>query len=60
MTAKSSKGFFSSAFSAIVRARQAQADRHVASVLLSLDDAALRAGGYDRTELRKRAKVSFF
>lgn len=55
-----SKGFFSSAFNAIVKARQAQADRHVASVLLSLDDDALRAGGYDRADLRKRAKVSFF
>lgn len=59
MTSKTSRGFFRSAFNAIVNARQVQAERYVAGVLLSLDDETLRAGGFDRAELRKRARTSF-
>ncbi|PSJ64900.1 hypothetical protein [Kumtagia ephedrae] len=58
MTTRAAPGFFKSALDAFVRARQAQADRYVAGVLLSMDDETLHAGGYDRADLRKRATVS--
>lgn len=49
------QGFFRSALDAMMAARERQARRYVAGALLKLDDEALRAGGYDRVELTKRA-----
>ena len=48
-------GFFANAIGAMMAARERQASRYAASVLLKLDDATLRAQGYDRADLRKRA-----
>ena len=56
----SKTGFFRSAFDAIVEARQKEANRYVSNALLMLDDATLKAHGYDRAELRKRGGTSYF
>ena len=37
----------------VVTARQRQANRYVNGVLLGMDDATLRAAGFDREELRR-------
>ena len=47
--------FLKSAFHALAQARASQAERYVAGVLLSYDDETLRAHGYSRAALRKRA-----
>lgn len=53
--ATKSRGFFADAFQAFVNSRERQADRHVSRALLMLDDETLKANGYSRPELTKRA-----
>ena len=48
-------GLFRRALHSYIRARELQAERVVAGVLLSLDDRTLAAGGYCRDQLAKRA-----
>lgn len=52
-------GFFRNAIGAMMAAREKQAARYVAGVLLKYDDDTLKAGGYSRAELEKRASVSY-
>lgn len=52
-------GFFRNALGAMMAARERQASRYVAGVLLKYDDDTLKAGGYSRAELEKRASVSY-
>lgn len=52
-------GFFRNAIGAMMAAREKQASRYVAGVLLKYDDETLRAGGFTRAELEKRASVSY-
>lgn len=54
MTTSSKSGFFSSALSAFVSARERQAQRYVNGVLLSLDDETLAGLGYSRKDLKNR------
>jgi len=58
MTAKS--GFFRNAISAFMTAREREANRYVNGALLMLDDATLKAAGYDRRELRKRPSAAYY
>jgi hypothetical protein len=51
------KGFFAGAFDAMIAAREQQAQRYVNGALLMLDDATLKAHGYSRDELKKRASA---
>lgn len=61
MTATANKrGFFRSALDAMVEARQAEAERYVHNVLLSLDDETLKSHGYSRAELAKRGTSNRF
>ena len=53
------RGFFRGAMDAIIAARQAQANRQVNNALLLLDDETLRAHGYTRAELKRRANQTF-
>lgn len=50
----SRSGFFRTVISALVDARQREADRHVNRVFLSLDDETLAGLGHGRGELGKR------
>ncbi|MET0170687.1 MAG: hypothetical protein ABW191_09955 [Aliihoeflea sp.] len=52
-------GFFRNAMNALVEARTRQADRYVNGALLMLDDETLRAHGYKREDLAKRASTSY-
>jgi len=54
------RGFFRSALDAMVEARQAEAERYVHNVLLSLDDETLKSHGYSRAELAKRGTSNRF
>ncbi len=56
----SKNGFFRSVLNAFVEARQAEAERYVNRVLLSLDDETLKAHGYNRAELSKRGTSNRF
>jgi hypothetical protein len=53
-------GFFRSVLSALVEARQLEADRYVNGVLLSLDDETLKSRGYSRAELSRRGASNRF
>ncbi len=53
------RGFFRGAMDAIVDARMRQANRYVTGALLLLDDETLKANGYDRAELQKRAHIGY-
>lgn len=46
-------------FNGMVQAREKQARRYVVGSLLSMDDATLKAAGYDREALKKERHVSF-
>ena len=48
-------GFFKTALSNMVEARQREANRYVTGALLMLDDETLARGGYNRADLKKRA-----
>jgi hypothetical protein len=52
-------GFFRNALNTLVAARQRQADRYVSGALLALDDETLKAHGYKREELTRRASYRF-
>lgn len=61
MTATASKpGFFSGLLNSLVEARQAEAERYVNRVLLSLDDETLKKHGYSRAELSRRGTSNRF
>ncbi|MET0576877.1 MAG: hypothetical protein ABWZ83_13595 [Mesorhizobium sp.] len=47
------KGFFTGVLDNLITAREHQAQRYVNGALLMLDDATLRAHGYNRDELKK-------
>ena len=47
------------AFSRMIDAREARARRYVNGVLVTLDDATLSLGGYDRETL-KRSGISYY
>jgi hypothetical protein len=57
MTAK--RGFFRSALDALIAAREKQAEAYVSRALLGFDDKTLKAYGYDRAELARRAGPSY-
>ncbi|MTH97909.1 hypothetical protein [Roseibium sp. RKSG952] len=58
-TRNSTRGsFVRRAFSRMIDARAAQAQRYVNGYLLSLDDATLAAHGYDRAELEREGASS--
>ena len=48
-------GFFYNALEAMIAAREKQANRYVANAMLRFDDETLRAQGFTRAELKKRA-----
>jgi hypothetical protein len=61
MTATTNKpGFVRSVLSALVEARQREAERYVNGVLLSLDDETLKSHGYSRAELSRRGTSNRF
>lgn len=53
------RGFFRSAFDAMVAAREQQARRYVASALLALDDETLKASGFSRAELKRNGGIPY-
>ncbi|SFU02906.1 hypothetical protein SAMN05518861_11060 [Mesorhizobium sp. YR577] len=53
-------GFFKAAINALMEARQREAARYVNGVLLSLDDATLKANGFTREDLKKRGSSYSF
>lgn len=53
------RGFFRNAVDALVAAREKQAHRYVSGALLMFDDETLKAHGYNRAELMRRANVSY-
>lgn len=55
MTKANKKGFFGQALDAIIEARSRQVAGYVNGTLLMLDDETLKAHGYDRSELKRRA-----
>lgn len=52
-------GFFRNAIGAMMAAREKQASRYVANALLLCDDETLKASGFSRAELEKRASVNY-
>lgn len=52
-------GFFRNAFDAMVAAREKQARAYIRGALLLMDDETLKAHGYNREELKRRAHVSY-
>lgn len=54
-TNSAGRGFFRNALDAMMAARERQASRYVASMLLKYDDEILQASGFRRAELEKRA-----
>lgn len=54
-TNSAARGFFRSALDAMMAARERQASRYVAGMLLKYDDETLLAGGFRRAELEKQA-----
>lgn len=53
------RGFFRNAVDALVAARQKQANRYVNGALLMFDDETLKAHGYNRDDLMRRASVNY-
>lgn len=60
MAQNSKRGFFRSAMSAMMAARERQAQHYVDSALLMLGDDALRAHGRTREELRRNGAHRMF
>ncbi|MBX3576841.1 MAG: hypothetical protein KF723_06505 [Rhizobiaceae bacterium] len=54
------RSFFRTALDSMVNARQRQAERYVNGALLMLDDETLKANGYRREDLRKRATGIYY
>lgn len=48
------RGFFRSAYDAMLEARQRQANQYVNGALLMLDDETLKSRGYSRADLRRK------
>ena len=60
MTTNSNRrGFFRNALNAMISAREKQAALYVNNALLGLDDATLKAHGYDRAELTRRSSAAY-
>ncbi len=59
-TNASRRGFFRTAMDAMIAARQKQAAMYVNHALLGLDDATLKAHGYDRAELARKSQAAYF
>jgi hypothetical protein len=53
------RGFFRNAVDALIAAREKQAEAYVSRALLGLDDRTLKAYGYDRAELARRAGPAY-
>lgn len=53
------RNFFRNALDSLVAARTRQAERYVNGALLMLDDETLKANGYNREELKRRAAHSY-
>jgi len=53
------RGFFRNAMNALIAAREKQAQAYVNRALLGFDDSTLKAYGYDRAELTRRAGASY-
>lgn len=54
-TNKRSNGYIRRSLDAFIRSRERRAERLVSRTLLSFDDDTLKAAGYDRAELLRRA-----
>ena len=52
MATNARRGFFRTAFDAMIAAREKQVQRYVNGAMLTLDDDALRAHGVTREQLR--------
>jgi hypothetical protein len=52
MANKTGRGFFRTAFDAMIAAREKQVQRYVNGALMALDDETLKAHGYTRDQLR--------
>ncbi|MEX0956805.1 MAG: hypothetical protein WDZ83_16535 [Rhizobiaceae bacterium] len=52
MATNARRGFFRTAFDAMIAAREKQVQRYVNSAILTLDDETLRANGVTREQLR--------
>lgn len=52
MATNARRGFFRTAFDAMITAREKQAQRYVNGALMMLDDETLKAHGYTRDQLR--------
>lgn len=50
------RGFLRNAMNTLIAAREREAARHVAGILLSLDDSRLAKLGYVRAELEKSGR----
>ncbi len=57
MAAHTSRGFLARAFGGLMEARMRQANHYVNGTLLMLDDATLKAHGYDRETLKKTGGI---
>ena len=53
-------GKFSSGFGRLLRAREKQAERSVHAYLATLDDAALKRVGFERSELKAGGSINHF
>ena len=53
------RGFFRNAVNALIAAREKQAQGYVNRALLGFDDETLKAYGYDRAELARRAGPAY-
>ena len=57
MAANTRRGFLARAFDGLVEARMRQANHYVNGTLLMLDDATLKAHGYDREALKRTGGI---
>jgi len=55
-TTSRSRGFIRGVIDAFIAARQREADRYISRTLLSYDEKTLRAHGYERADLERRAR----
>lgn len=57
MAAHARRGFLARAIEGLMEARMRQANHYVNGTLLMLDDATLKAHGYDREALKKTSGI---
>lgn len=55
-TTRNPRGFFRGVLDAFIAARQREADKYLSRTLLSYDEKTLRAHGYERADLERRAR----